>query len=550
MIHLIFCQQSPYFPGSKVWGSAAASAKERIRSAALVLLIAVALLLFAEPGFCEAPSQNHAAEARKMTLADAVFVALTNNVTLRSAYLDRHLQRIDLQIAERRNYLPTDPSVTLGVNRFSSYTAATATTDPVRTEDLNFTGDFSATLAIPTGGALTFLWNNTADRPDPGQSFSYSSGWTAVFTQPLLKGGGLTNAAYNVRIARITEETNIMSLKDTIAATIKTAITAFRSYKSAERQLVIARMGLVRARALYDYNKDMIQAGRLAGTEIVQAQADIATQETQVIDAENSLDNARLALIQALNIDKNTVFEAVDENQRLVAAPLLEDALSLAFQYRTDYLRALKNLEATRLTLSKAKRNRLWSLDLTAATTDSYAASALDRYDAAFRRAFNNAAERDWYAGLSLNIPLVYMTADMRSYYGAKNDLEKATLALDKLKLDIEIRVLNAVRNVDSGYRSQKSATLARELAEKKLQIEQEKLSAGRTTNFQFVSFQRDLQTAQKSESDAMTTYLNSLTDLDDTLGTTLATWKIDVGKEDDRIRQAVIKNETSPLKP
>jgi hypothetical protein len=36
-----------------------------------------------------------------------------------------------------------------------------------------------------------------------------------------------------------------------------------------------------------------------------------------------------------------------------------------------------------------------------------------------------------------------------------------------------------------------------------------------------------------------MTTYLNSLTSLDDTLGTTLATWKIDVKKEDDRIQQS-----------
>jgi outer membrane protein TolC len=67
--------------------------------------------------------------------------------------------------------------------------------------------------------------------------------------------------------------------------------------------------------------------------------------------------------------------------------------------------------------------------------------------------------------------------------------------------------VQNAVRNVDSSYRSLKSAILTRKLAEKKLQIEQEKLGAGRTTNFQFVNFQRDFQTAQLNELSATTTY-------------------------------------------
>jgi outer membrane protein TolC len=548
MVRFSCCPKSLRFQRWKSFTITAASVKPCIESLSIVLLITASVLIFALPGYCAEPSKD---PLRKMTLADAVFVALTNNVTLRSAYLDRHLQRIDLQIAERQNYLPTEPSLTLGINRGSSFTTPAGSSNPVRTDSLNATGDFSATLAIPTGGKLDFAWKNTGDRPDLDQGFNYySSDWSATFTQPLLKSSGLTNAAYNVRIARITEETNILSLKDTIASTIKTTITAFRSYKTAERQLVISEMGLVRAKALYEYNKDMIEAGRMAGTEIVQAQADIASQETSVINAKNSLDTARLALIQTLYIDKNTAFQAVDENQQLVSPPVLEEALLLAFQYRPDYLRAMKNLEANRLTLARAKRNRLWSLDLTAGTTDGYAASTFDSYDAAFRRAFHTAQDRDWYAGLALKIPLVYMTSDMRSYYGAKNDLEKANLSFEKLKLDIEINVQNAVRNVDSSYRSLKSAMLARELAEKKLKIEQEKLGAGRTTNFQLVSFQRDLQTAQLDELSATTTYLNSLTDLDDTLGTTLTTWKIDVGKEDDRIKQTSVKNETSPSKP
>lgn len=505
-----------------------------------IIPYAFIFLLFApNPHISAAPVKPSNATAMKLTLADAVFVALTNNVTLRSAYLDRYLNRIDLQMAERKYYLPTDPSLTLGVTRTDSYVAPTAGSTAGRTADLNASGALSATLAIPTGGTFTFAWNNAGDRPDVGQSFNYSSDWNVAFKQPLLKGGGIENAAYSVRIARITEEKNVLSLKDTIISTIKTAIAAFRDYKTAERQLVIAEMGLARAKSLYEYNKEMIDAGRIAGTEIVQAQADIATQETSVIDARNRLDAARMALVQAMNIDKNTWFEAMDEDQQMISPPVMEEAVSLAFQYRTDYLLALQNLEIRKLDLAKNKINRLWSLNLTAGTTDAAAATTFNSYDPALRRAFGSTAERDWNVGLSLEIPLVYMTTDMRAYLGAKNEMEKANLALEKLKLDIEISVQNAVRNVDSNYRSLVSARQAREFAEKKLDIEREKLGAGRTTNFQIVSFQRDLQTAQLNELTAMTAYLNSLTSLDETLGTTLATWQIAVRKEDDRIQQS-----------
>jgi outer membrane protein TolC len=64
-------------------------------------------------------------------------------------------------------------------------------------------------------------------------------------------------------------------------------------------------------------------------------------------------------------------------------------------------------------------------------------------------------------------------------------------------------------------------------LSEKKVEIETEKLKAGRSTNFQLVSFQNDLVNAQNGELAAITTYLNALTSLDRTLGITLDKWGV-----------------------
>ncbi len=58
----------------------------------------------------------------------------------------------------------------------------------------------------------------------------------------------------------------------------------------------------------------------------------------------------------------------------------------------------------------------------------------------------------------------------------------------------------------------------------------------GRTTNFQLLRIQNDLVNAQVSELGGVIDYLNSLTDLDQVLGTTLMTWKIEVTRKDDGV--------------
>jgi outer membrane protein TolC len=72
-------------------------------------------------------------------------------------------------------------------------------------------------------------------------------------------------------------------------------------------------------------------------------------------------------------------------------------------------------------------------------------------------------------------------------------------------------------------------ARRARELTEEKLRIEKEKLKAGRTTNFEVLTFQNDVIAARNNELYAIIAYENAVTNLDRVLGTTLKTWNITV---------------------
>ena len=79
------------------------------------------------------------------------------------------------------------------------------------------------------------------------------------------------------------------------------------------------------------------------------------------------------------------------------------------------------------------------------------------------------------------------------------------------------------------GVRRIELARRSRELAEETLEIEQSKLAQGLTSTFRLTSVEDDLVRAQNGELDATIAYLNALTALDRTLGTTLRTWGIDI---------------------
>ena len=54
----------------------------------------------------------------------------------------------------------------------------------------------------------------------------------------------------------------------------------------------------------------MIRAGRMAEFEIVQTEADVASQELNVEESANQVDSARLALLQLLALDLSTQMAA------------------------------------------------------------------------------------------------------------------------------------------------------------------------------------------------------------------------------------------------
>jgi len=493
----------------------------------LAMAVIIIILLQAFPALGEdkqVAGATQVAKTRTLTLADCVILALQNNVAIRNAYLDRISQRMTLRVAEDK-FMP-QPSLS-----FSTLTTSNLSTDSTRTQGSAQDAKFVTTLTLPTGGAVNFTWDNPANKPDVGQDYSYSSGWSVTFTQPILRNAGIDAATQSVRQARVAEEQAVLDLKDTLTNTITTTITNYRAYVSALRNYDIQVKGLETAKQTLETNKALINAGRMAQTEIIQTENDVANQELSVITAKNSIDSALLTLLQTLDLDRSTRFQPVEEAEQKVSPPSMQEAIAIALKNRSDYIKAAQNLDLAKLDMDVKKRVLLWDLSLVTGASRTGT-------DDTYRGAFGDQApgKSNWNVGLTLNIPLRDLATES-TYVSAKVAWEKARVNLKKTTADIGIDVQNKLRDIDVNYRSYILSRKGRELAEKKLAIEQEKLKLGRTTNFQLVSFQNDVRNQRTTELQALITYLNSLTALDQSLGIVLNRWNITVKREDEGVK-------------
>ncbi|WEZ89497.1 TolC family protein [Pseudomonas sp. NyZ480] len=456
------------------------------------------------------PTQIHAVSAKAfavdvgeelaLELVDAIALALRDNRAIRSAYLERIAQKFDLRVA-RDHFAPqlTLKARFLGSrNQDDRYREAEVTP--------------SASLLTPYGTRLSLDWAYGQTRAEEAGN-RYRDGANLMVVQPLLRGAGRAVASAPLRQARLTEQTNRLALKDSVAQVITDTIKVYRDLLQAQEQLRIARDSLARARQLVEVNQALIAAGRMAAFEIVQAEAEVANQELALQGSLNQLHARRLALAQTLGIALSTPLRATEKP---VVRPLQVDgqqAIGKAEAMQPAYLMQLIAGEQAAIDLQVARNDQRWDLSLVSGATQARARPGKDK-------------AWEHYVGLELDIPIGDLSRRQKEVR-AQVALENHQVSLAESHQQLQRDVANAVRDINVRWRQLEIAGRALALSRRKLQIEQEKLAVGRSSNFQVLSFENDLRTAQSIHLDATIAYLNAQAELDQTLGTTLDSWDV-----------------------
>ena len=460
-----------------------------------------------------------------ISLYESILLALRTNRTVTSAYMTRVVNRFSFA-REKAKFSPNidlDAGADIGVQRTdTTYQKSDSTGVKAETTGADVTG--TITQKVPTGAEFVFSWAADFDKTwgtDGYESQDETKSWSASVSQPLLKGGGIDYNTASIKRADMTEQENLLSLRDTVIATVSTTITAFRSFLQTRKNLENQEQSLKRAREQLRINKLLIETGRMAESAIYETQANVARQELSLEQNKNALDQARLTLLDVLDLDSSLNIDPIIDINFEPIEPDFATCLATAMANSATMVRARNSVRRAEIGLMEAKNQRLWdlSIDGKIGQTDTQPTPGED-----YRR-------DEWQLGASVKAPFHLYGQGKYDYekglISARINLRKAQLSLKETEDDLRTGILNAVRNVHSALKQVNLAGQSLNLSEKAFATDQLKLRLGRISNKDFISSQDTLTSAQQNEVSTIIAYLNTLTSLDQTLATTLDTYKL-----------------------
>ncbi len=489
-----------------------------------------------------APQEEEA--ALRLSLEECILKTLKNNLGLAAEALAPRLADVGVTLAGEKFM----PSLSFSYSQQDQKSASYSFLDASETV-VTLQNDTSAQLSqlLPTGGSLTA--SLTSYKTDTNRSFQsinprYGSTLRFTFSQPLLKDFGFKMSRREILLARNSQDISEKNFAKVLEDTVYAAESAYWNLVYSLENLKVRRQSLKLAQELLEKNKAEIEAGVLPPIDILTAESDVATRTADILEAEAMVQNAEDQLKAVINLAAESENA---EGLRIVPTDSpsvvreeisLERALGIALENRPDLQAARIDLQNKELNLSYA-RNQLfpdlrlqasyWSPGISGDQIlyeggNALTGKIIGRIPGPSSDALKDALNFK-YKNWSLGVTLSYSLSNVftRAYYAqTKLNFEQARLRIKTQEQQIHLEVKTAVRAVQTNLQKVEAYRAARELAQKKLEAEEEKLKVGMTTNFFVLQYQRDLASAQIMELKSKVDYNIALAYLKKVQGTRL----------------------------
>jgi outer membrane protein TolC len=475
-----------------------------------------------------------AGEPAALGLDEAVARALERNLDIAVERLNP--RTFDFSIsALNAAYRPTVNSTVSSRSATTFTTSQTAGADVLITDTL--VGNTGVSQNVKWGGgSFAVSFNN--NRIENSNLFAtrnptLNSNLAATYVQPILRGFRIDGTRAQLLVTRLNQEMSEIGLRATVTITAASVRNAYWDLVYAVQAVEVAERSLALATKLVEDNRSRVEVGTMAPIDVVQAQAEEASRRQTLAQARATLRTSELALKRLIvsGTDDPMWTAAINPIDRPSFTPAVLDveaAVRHALDVRTDLQQSERTLQANDVTLRNLVNQQLPALDFSASyglagiggtqfiRQGSGLGSAIigqinSGYSAALDTLFDRAAPT-WNLALTFSYPIGSSAADANA---ARARLQQQqTLAQRKqLELQVATEVTNAALQVQANMERYQAATVARELAEKRLEAEQSKFEVGMSTNFFVVQAQRDLADAQNAELRALLDYRKAQVD-------------------------------------
>ncbi len=458
-------------------------------------------------------------QTKEMSLKDVIYYALKNNLDLQIQMTDAALSQKTLKI-NRAIFIPTFEITSNAVENNIPSAGALSGGDIIKTSELAL--NLKLTQRLPLGGNVDFeVYNerststNKWANPDP----SLASLATLTLTQPLLKNFGLTAAKREIYIATNNLKIAKHQLKENINTLVYNVEEAYWNLVFAYQNLEATKMALKRANDLLRQNEIKVKVGSAAPIEILTAKAEVARNESLVIQAEKTIQTAEENLKRILNMSKESFALIPSDKPEIKKITVDFDAFLLeGLNNRPDIERAKLDLANFQIGVKYARNQRLPNLQLTAVyfargrggelyeyTKDPLAPDFNREEDTvladtksiwkSINEVFSN-KYKNFQIGLTLQIPLSF-SRENAVLAQAKINLKRSLLNLKNVENTIHSEVREVIKELEANKKLVEADRIALELQGQRLRAEEKRLSVGLSTNFIVLDYQRQYADAE-----------------------------------------------------
>ena len=426
------------------------------------------------------------AQIKEYTLEECVLIALENNISIKQSELDLESAEVDKSDA-MGSFLPR-------VNAQSQH-----------------------------------IWNN-------GLSQNITNGLIENLTTQFSSFGGnvgvtLFNGRQNInQLSRanlnlLARQYQLDDMKDDVSLFVANAYLQVMFNRELEQ---VQRYQLELAKQELERTQLSIDAGILTPVEIYEIEANIATQEQAVIQAENAYRLSRINLAQLLLITDYENFDIAKEDMDIPFSEILTETPKAIYEkaltLRNDIKLGITNLEIAEKDIDLAKGAQMPTL--TAFYNYNTRISYSDRFietgnfietpigivqengavvvsqfpereitgPSSFRKQFGQNDGQSY--GLSLNIPIFNGLAAKNNIKRRKLNLERIENQLEQTKLDLESTINQAYNNAKGAYKfydASEKTLIARKQA---FDIAKQRFEAGVMNSFDYVQARQRYQIA------------------------------------------------------
>ena len=251
----------------------------------------------------------------------------------------------------------------------------------------------------------------------------------------------------------------------------------------------------------------LYEVGNSPYIDVTKAQADLSSARVSLLKAENDILLAQEALKVAMGTDIHSPF-SIALSAELMMPSLPEDMANLvdkALEDRPDFRKTLHDIKAGELTIKDAARANSPTITGQAGTS--------------FSNSERSSSTTDYYAGISVNVPIVDGGETKAGIERARAQLEQTNADADTLRQSITYSVMSAALSLMNANDRARSAEETVKYSEENLELSQGRYNVGVGNSIEVSDAVSALAEAKHTYYQALYDAQTARADLDEALG-------------------------------